>query len=134
MATATATNELVVVKVGRDSMTVAVNGQNKVLGWDALRRAASAENADAGLRKVYAGVLAEAEAMAADGPLTVEVRQDSTDVWWVVSVRSYHGGGYPNWKRKDDEGGTHPHRSGAAFEAREICKRLGGRVTQRIGF
>lgn len=60
--TATETNELVVVSIGWDDVTVAVNGGNKRMSWDILRAAAGQD--DAGLRVVYAGVLAEAAKMA----------------------------------------------------------------------
>lgn len=56
------TNELVVVGINWDAITVAVNGENKRLTWAELRAAATQDDSD--LRTVYAGVLDEAKQIA----------------------------------------------------------------------
>lgn len=129
----TTTNALVVVSVDRDGVLVAVNGTNKRIDWYDLRAAARQE--DTSLREAYAGVLREAEALAAKGPVEIEVKQDpQTNVYWIVCVRARLGGGPVSWRRAADEGGTLGTCREAKFEAEGICKRLGSRVESRIGF
>jgi hypothetical protein len=129
---ATTTNALVVVRVDEGGVTVAVNGENRRVAWDDLRAAAG--QADRELAAAYKGVLREAEGVASRGPVEVGAHRDSTNVWWVVTVRAALGGGPADWHRHADEGGTHARHSAAAFEAEGICRRLGKRVRSRTGF
>lgn len=129
---ATKFNEALVLSVSVHGVRVAVNGENKTVEWDALRAAAG--QADPALATIYRGILREAEALAADGPVVVSVHRDHTNVWWVATVTALHGGGKANYPRLCDEGGRLPNHLLAACEAEDICQRLGSRVAQRVGF
>lgn len=126
------TNALLVLSVDSAGAIVAANGRNTMIDWDTLRRAVQQEDAE--LRRAYSALLTAAEDMAADGPVEVSVEQDSTNVWWVAGVTAAWGGGYANYHRRADEGGTQPNHLCAAIEAADICDRLGSRVVRRIGF
>lgn len=128
----TKTNELIVTDTARDTVGVTINGEVRRVTWGELRQAA--EQDDRGLAAAYAGLLAQAEAMAAAGPVDVTVRQDSTHVWWVAAVTASHGGGRADYPSRRDEGMTHPSSLSAELEAADVCDRLGKRVERRTGF
>jgi hypothetical protein len=120
------TTRALVTSVGPEGATVAFNGHNTPVSWDTLHAAARQE--DPGLRRVYSEILAQAEDRAADGPVTIEVDHDDTNVRWVCRVRAAWGGGFARFRRDADEGGSYEAYSTAAFEARAIASRLGKRV------
>lgn len=132
MSEATQTNNIVVIGANRAGATVAVNGENKCIGWADLREAS--RQYDGGLQRVYQQILQQAEAVVAGGPVVVEVRSSSTGVMWECVVYSAISGGQANYTRRSDEGMEHPQQWLAAVEAADICDRLGARVERRIGF
>jgi hypothetical protein len=129
---ATQTNNIVVIGANRAGATVAVNGENKCIGWTDLREAS--HQYDDELRRVYQQILHQAEAMVAGGPVVVEVRKNSTNVMWECVVYSAISSGTASYTRRCDEGMEHPQQWLAAVEAADICDRLGTRVERRIGF
>jgi hypothetical protein len=126
MAQTVETTRTMVVSVGPEGAVVAYNGRNTPVSWDALHAAARQDDPE--LRRVYSEILAQAEDRAADGPVTIEVDHDDTNVRWVCRVRAAWGGGFARFRRHADEGGNYEAYSTAAFEARNIAGRLGKRV------
>jgi hypothetical protein len=126
MTQAIETTRAMVVSVGPEGATVAYNGRNTPVSWDALHAAARQDDPE--LRRVYSEILAQAEDRAADGPVTIEVDHDDTGVRYVCRVRAVWGGGFARFRRDADEGGSYEAYSTAAFEARAVARRLGKRV------
>ena len=132
MTTTIETNKVLVLDTSESGVKLAVNGENTWLAWDALWSACGQDDAE--LAAAYQAIYRRARAKAEFAPAVVAVHQDHTNVWWVVSVTSAHGGGEVNYPRRRDEGGTHPNHMLAACEAEDICQRLGSRVARRVGF
>jgi hypothetical protein len=132
MTQAVETTRALVVAVGPEGATVAYNGRNVPVSWAELRAAARQDDPE--LRRVYGALLAEAERRASYGPVIVSVEDDGTNVWYVCRVRAAWGGGpaaLPDGRRlmHADEGMSGPY-SCAAFDARNVARRLGKRVAR----
>lgn len=120
----------------------ALTSDGRFVSWQSLKDAAaprkpsdrlSAADAaqDDAIRAAYVSLLAQAQALAEQAGLCVEVRRDSTNVWWVVSVFTVCGEFPVDYRRQADEGGTHCNEMLASCEASDICERLGSKVQQR---
>jgi hypothetical protein len=133
------TNQAIVLSVSRYGCTVAVNGENKDIAWDALIEAARqdvyrGQKIDGTMRALaefYRSILGRAREMVAEDktlPIRYAVQRDETNVWWVAYFRDVTGSG--SWIPRDaDEGGTLAHAWMADMEAEARATRL-----RRMGY
>ena len=89
------TNQIFVIRVSERGATCAINGENVFIGWADLDEAADQDvyrgqlidEATKALAAAYRSVRDRARLMVVGNrslPIRCTVRQDSTNVWWVV--------------------------------------------------
>lgn len=131
MTTTIKTNELIVTRVSRHGVTVAVNGETKGISWADLRAAAHPKThrgfaADDEVSAVYAKLLKQACAEARKlRALTIRVHTRTGGATWVADTEYVSGehAGHPAGVGFAD-GMDNPHRSLAAREAKDAAARL----------